>query len=133
MFRQIKDKIYEKLSEIEKIWTIKPYVEIWPSSYPAVMFEPYQAENESFSLSENQIIYKFKIYIFQEFSTISKQQAWDLLLDVYDDIVGKLRENFTLDNLCTNIKINQWEFGTTETEDGKTIYGTIYLSVYAIW
>lgn len=129
MFKEIKDKIYEKLSEIESIGMVQDYVDLWASSYPAVMFEPSWWEQEAFSLSSTKRTYSFKIYIFQEFENIGKKQAWDIVLQVYDDILNKFVEDFTLAGLCVNLEAYQWEFDTLDSEDGKTIFWTIYLKV----
>ncbi len=128
MFKEIKDKIYEKLSEINSIAEVKDYADIG-KNYPMVVFEPYSWDNKTITQMQNERHYNFKLYIFQEYEKIGKKQAWEMLMQVYDDILEKLNNNL-LDGLCNNLEIQSSEFGTTQnTEDGKNVYSIIYISV----
>jgi len=128
MFKEIKDKIYEKLSEINSIAEVKDYADIG-KNYPMVVFEPYSGDNKTISKIQNERTYNFKLYIFQEYEKIGKKQAWEILMQVYDDILEKLNNNL-LDGLCNNLTMQNSEFGTTtNTEDGKNVYSILYISV----
>lgn len=129
MFWKIRAKIFEKLKEIESIAAVYNYAEVGPDRYPAVAFEPAGNENFVFSLHQQKRVYKFDIYIYQEYERISKDKAWTILLKVYDDILDKFQNNITLDGDCVNIKVEQGDFWTINFEDWKGIYWNLNLQI----
>lgn len=101
---QIRTKIKEKLDGLNSptaiFWFVSDIIDVQPTGYPAIYFEPDKLEWSILDSCNNERNYIFKIIIEQEAIKKSKEDALDILINVFDKVIDGFDSDYTLWWLC---------------------------------
>jgi len=107
------------------------YHEASPSGYPAASVEMSTLGNDFFTTKDNLRAYAFDIFIYQEFSTIGRESAVGILMDVVDAVVAAFDGDFSLGGACDYCKPIPMQSGYAEGADGSILWAQMTLACYA--
>ena len=132
MIAEIRTAIKNKLDTLK--WTGKPLVNVFDyfpinlAWYPSVMFEPAWLENSYMTTWDNYRTYKFKLVILQEFSTITRQRAIEILVNAFDQVVYEFDKDYTLWWVIDKLDAVPGDFGSFQFESWLAVFFEILLS-----
>jgi len=99
MFREIIDKITSKLDDIEKIQEVHKFSTRKFDGYPAAVVVPSENENDFETTASNQRVYATEIKILQETKNTNLQKAYEIILDLIDDVLDDFDSDQGLDGV----------------------------------
>lgn len=101
---QIRTSIKAKLTSLNTptavFWFISDIIDVQPTGYPAIYFEPDKLESSVLDTSNNERNYIFKIIIEQEAVQKTRDEALTILINVFDKVIDAFDTDFTLWWLC---------------------------------
>lgn len=127
----IKSKLNSLTGSGQVLSTNYDYHETTPSGFPAATFEASQLQNSMFTTNDNLRGYSFDIVIYQEFSTITRQEAKDILYQTADALVQAFDEDVTLGGVCDYTVPVQGNFGVYDAANGSMMYLMLTITAYS--
>jgi len=120
-------------------WTGKPfsiaydYFTTKPASFPCVAFEPVDLVSSFNSTCENERTYSFEIVILQEMTEKPRQDAIDIVLNAFNEVINAFDRDFELGGEVLKTEAVPWEFGEWVQDHWTTYYATIKLSCTVLY
>jgi hypothetical protein len=97
---KIKDTLVGMNTPTAIFWFVSDIIDVQPTWYPAVYFEPDKLESNILDTSNNERNYIFKIIIEQEATNKTKWEALNILTSVFDKVIDKFDTDYTLWWVC---------------------------------
>lgn len=101
--------------------------------FPSLCFEPDTIDWEYLDTIMNQRKYQFQSYIVQEFENISREEALDILENVFTKVVDLLDSDYTLGGECIKVGAMGGTFSQEETTFGKVLILNIPIICYSLY
>ncbi len=130
--RTIRDAIKSKLESIPSIEAVYNHMVVGGSGYPLACLYPSGLENSLLTNKEEHRAYAFKIVLQQETKIAWKDQASEIILDTFDDVLESLSHDWNLSDLVTNIRPIPSDFGEINDEEWIILYAEITVMVEII-
>ena len=133
MIQTINTKIKTELEKLK--WSWKPFAEIYDyhtkesTGYPFASFELTELAGEIRDTCNNQRTLTFELYIIQEFESITREDAKDIIYKAMDDVIDKFDNNFTLDGVVELIQPIGWTVIPFNVANWPALVGSIQLQV----
>lgn len=134
MYSQLYSKIQTTLDKLDTISKTYSYPTAEIEGYPAIVYYPTEVENDFASTTDNMKTYRFKMFIIV--SGGGEKTMDDIFGTILSGSVDEVIEQFDEDwdggdvdgHRCW-ILIDNGIWGTSETEDGKTAYAELNLTI----
>ena len=133
MIQTINTKIKTELEKLK--WSWKPFAEIYDyhtkenTGYPFASFELTELAGEIRDTCNNQRTLTFELYIIQEFESITREDAKDIIYKAMDVVIDKFDSNYTLDWVVELIQPIGWTVIPFNVANWPALVGSIQLQV----
>ena len=140
MIQTINDKIKTELETLKG--TNKPFANIYDyhtienTGYPFASFELTELSWDIRDTCNNMRTLTFELYIIQEFESITRQEAKDIIYKAMDDVIDLFDNNYTLDWVVELIQPIGWTVIPFNVANWPALVGSIQLQVrynHFIW
>ena len=140
MIQTISDKIKTELQKLKG--NNKPFAEIYDyhtkdnTGYPFASFELTELSWEIRDTCNNMRMLTFELYIIQEFETLTRWEAKNIIYKAMDDVICLFDKNYTLDWVVELIQPIGWTVIPFNVANWPALVGNIQLQVrynYFIW
>lgn len=127
--QDIRSAIKTKLDTLKVVWKplafVYDYFTTKAEWYPVAMFEPVDLTSETDNTCENKRDYQFRIFVLQEMTIKTREEAINLVLDSFQEIIDAFDKDWTLWGEVLEVKPVPWSFGQWEQEKWDVYYASI--------
>ena len=133
MIETISNKIKTELETLKG--TNKPFANIYDyhtkenTGYPFASFELTELTGEIRDTCNNERTLTFELYIIQEFESITREDAKDIIYKAMDDVIDLFDNNYTLDWVVELIQPIGWTVIPFNVANWPALVGSIQLQV----
>lgn len=130
--KTLRDAVATKLESLDTIQEVKKYLVVWWEWYPLACVVPVGLDNSLVTNKEEFRVYGVKIVLQQETQWKGEEASWDILLDVFDQVLEAFASDWDLNWSINNIRPipgDFWEYGW---DAGKIFYAEITLAIEVI-
>jgi len=131
--KDIRLKVMEKLNTLKWVWKpfdfIYNYHTLEGEGFPYVSFEPFQLNQDIQDTQNNKRSYLFDVFIYQEMNNRTREEALNILIDCFEEVIDLFDTDFTLWWSVIQVIPVFWEFAAVEHWKWKIMFSNLQLNI----